>query len=548
MKRTGRWRFSQYVGWLGDFLHIFVTDPPTVLGEIAGANYRSGKARIHAGSDGTILMQSVAEIVLERVIRIPVPIPAENMDDPEKWTKEQIATLDASFLKNKWNKGSDLPKDICQTIYQMREYSRYLSQYATLARFLQLQEKGMFTVPSESNTPEPDWTNKEKDRQGAVTPLFYDAYACIRIMRDGSILVLSGDGCSIVMSRGNVRASAVRTLTLEAGADMEFVAGRNMFFRAKNDMQFAADRGIIFHAVGWIKQLCTKGVIWLRSEAVMEGAEPAVGSTEVTGEGDEAKINPNCGVIIESKQNAVYVGSQYLVTRVMNDIRVKTVVGNLELQCMNILVKGMNLQVKMNKIWINATSMLHKVITFDIHKAMRVRAGVVECVNILTAKMGSFKGGVFSKKFEHPNHKGMQHVFKISDDAKDPETEDEGAYVMDPAEPSVENPSDIEEIEGKPKLEKYESPVERFQSHAQQRIADDGLGDPWDNIAKTSVFGGTPWPGENAKMLTPAAVTALNVPSSATGANLPARQSATSGTFQFKALPADPASDKDEKV
>ena len=48
----GRWRFSQYVGWVGNFIHLFVTDPVEHVGHLASERFRAGRSKIHAHIDG----------------------------------------------------------------------------------------------------------------------------------------------------------------------------------------------------------------------------------------------------------------------------------------------------------------------------------------------------------------------------------------------------------------------------------------------------------------------------------------------------------------
>ena len=96
---TGRWRFSQYLGWLGDFLHLFITEPENMLGNMA--QNRAGHSRIWTGSDGTILIQSIADIVLERVIKVQVPIQHKDSKDPQGVRVEDFENLETHPLKKR---------------------------------------------------------------------------------------------------------------------------------------------------------------------------------------------------------------------------------------------------------------------------------------------------------------------------------------------------------------------------------------------------------------------------------------------------------------
>ncbi len=267
---TGRWRYSQYLGWLGNFVHTVVTDPTAVLGRISQNAIRSGKASLHVDSDGSVILNSVADIVIERVVRIPVPIEAKRADDPEGVRVKEFASLDAQFLRL-WQQPQN-PRDMFETTYQLREYARYLSQFQALCRFHQLEAKKQeYKVPSEAETPAPEFTSKQADVEGAnqAAPFSsYDTYACWRIMRDGSIIMWDGFGSSTVMSHGDIRHSATRNLQLDAGGDIRIVAGQNVFIKARRNVEIAAVAGgLRLKARAYWHALCEWGTLWLKSDA-----------------------------------------------------------------------------------------------------------------------------------------------------------------------------------------------------------------------------------------------------------------------------------------
>ena len=265
---TGRWRFSQYVGFLGDFIHTFITDPCEGLGKIGELSteaMRSGKARFHVGNDGSVLVQSVADIAIERVCRIVVPMELKREDDPKGNLAKDLAALETTFLKF-WDYGADL-KDAYKTCYQLREYARWLSGFHAFARFHQLDKD--WKVPTEAETPEPAWSNKETDREGVGIVKYKAVYACIRIMRDGSIVTMDGTGSAVVLSAGNVQVSAARHLTLEAAGDIRMIAGQNIYIGARRNIELAAAvGGLVMKCRTSLRALCEWGSIWFKSDAV----------------------------------------------------------------------------------------------------------------------------------------------------------------------------------------------------------------------------------------------------------------------------------------
>jgi len=264
---TARWRFSHYLGYLGNFIHTFVTDPTTTLSSIASDALRSGKARVHINNDGAILMQSVTEIALERVCRIPVPIEKKRPEDPEGNKKEDFQNLEKSFLRI-WDFGQDF-KNAHHTAYQLRQYARWLSCFHSYSRFLQLDKD--WTIPKETDIPDPSWFNKEQDVEDVNNGKteYYDAYATFRIMRDGSIVQWDAYGSAISMVKGNIQISSSRHLELDAAGDIRINAGQNIYIKARRNIEVASIAGgLTLKARAWFKCLCEWGSIWLKSDAV----------------------------------------------------------------------------------------------------------------------------------------------------------------------------------------------------------------------------------------------------------------------------------------
>jgi hypothetical protein len=282
---AGRWRYSKYMGFLGDFIHIFVTDPTAAAGNMFDSASRAGKARVQIMSDGSLLAQSVSDIVLERVCRVTVPVQKDKWDSPDGNLAKDMESLDSKFVQL-WGglKGSRDRQDLANMAYQLREYARWLNTYHSMSRFLQMDKD--WDVPSEASQPTPSWGNQEKsvEQVNAGEDLFYDTYACIRIMRDGSIVVWSGDGSSFVMAGGSVQLHASKNLDLRAAGDIRIHAGRDLHMHARRHVDLlAAVGGLRIKTRCYIEALCEKGSLLVRSLA----KDPNLaGYEEETGDAD----------------------------------------------------------------------------------------------------------------------------------------------------------------------------------------------------------------------------------------------------------------------
>jgi hypothetical protein len=324
----GRHRFREFIGFAGDFIHSFVTDPPATMVSLAeGANASSdsaasvaGKSWIHRNSDGSVIVQSVADIRLERVVRIPVAVRYTHHEDPEITSARVYDKLEADFLKLPQAISPVDPLDVFQMAYHIRSYSRWLSRYHSFARMLQLS--GEYSVPRESDSPLPDWCNGEVERRaagnGRIT--YYDAYACVAIMRDGSIVLHDGYGSSVMMSNGNVQISAARHIDVEAAGDIRLLAGGSILMKARRNIELSATLGgLVLHSYAWLKMLCEKGTLWLRSNAVTDksaaAAEPKVpGAPTPEVAGWEEGESDGFAILVEASDGAAAYRSRKGVT------------------------------------------------------------------------------------------------------------------------------------------------------------------------------------------------------------------------------------------
>ena len=264
---SARHRYLEYMGFVGDFIHRFVCDPPATLVSLATASSgrRAGKFWEHIGSDGSYMMHSVADIRFERVTKIPVFHRKASHESPATTKERRYRELKRDFLKA-WDYGSYDAKDAYRTAYQLRLYARWLTRYQAYARALQLDSE--YDVQSEHDSPAPDWNNAEADRTAANADLeYFEAYSSYSILRDGSQVIHDGYGSSAVFSNGNVQVSASRHLELEAGGDIR-VSCSSFFLKARRHIELSASAGgIILHSFAFLRALCEKGSVHLRSDA-----------------------------------------------------------------------------------------------------------------------------------------------------------------------------------------------------------------------------------------------------------------------------------------
>lgn len=260
---TGRWRFSSYIGWLGDFIHLFVTEPQQAVASIGQEGWRSGRFQCHVNNDGGLLVRSTNSIRFERVVRIQVPRQKKRWDDAEGNLPEEFGALDTQWLQI-WK--ADVDK-FHERAFQLRQFVRYHAAWHSLARFRQASKD--WEVPKESEVPANTPGNHEPDVKAANEDIhILDTYACFAIHEDGTITIHGGDHCNVTMAKGSIYMSAPKNITVEAGADLRLIAGRNAIIKARRSVELLAIKGgITMFARTWWKGFCQKGSLWLRSDA-----------------------------------------------------------------------------------------------------------------------------------------------------------------------------------------------------------------------------------------------------------------------------------------
>lgn len=244
-------RFSLYLGHLGNFIHLFVTDPTEQIGRIAETSLRSGKARIHVADDGTILMQSVADIVMEKVVRIPVPVQKRRQDDPSGNKPEDVP---ASVSQLETWKPSD-SANVFEMAFQLREYARWLNNRQAYQQF-RMQDRD-WRVPSEKETPAPDINSDDVYRKEANgdNVSWRIAYATIRIYRDGSVQMVDAYGNAYTSTYTGIQISSTKDIRLEAAGSVNIIAGQSVNVLARDGIGLSAITGGLWLRAGKSVQL-----------------------------------------------------------------------------------------------------------------------------------------------------------------------------------------------------------------------------------------------------------------------------------------------------
>lgn len=259
-----KWRFTKYIGKIGNFIHTYITDPgKNLVSENEANQFKAGRYNFHVNQDGSVVMQSISDIVFEKTVRIPVPVANDRLEAIQAATNEQLNAYEV------WTPLEG--EELYETSYKLADYTKWLSNYYALAGFY---AANVFNIPSEAESPEPDPYCKDRNFQeqnggGNYHTQFtkmLQAYATIRIFKDGSIVLYDAYGSAVHMTAGHVNISAARSINLTAAENVNITAGRDVIVNAGNNIELSAMfKGILLKARTWLEMLCSKGAVVIES-------------------------------------------------------------------------------------------------------------------------------------------------------------------------------------------------------------------------------------------------------------------------------------------
>ena len=270
--KTGKWRFSEFIGFLGDFIHLWITEPTDAESTYDPDGRRKGKLRVWHGNDGTFLVQSNAGIHLSVSPRIVIPIIKYKWDDPEHDARKLIDNLNEKYTKV-WKGDKSNARAM---VWQMRRYTKYLCLYHSLERWLQMRDNEWVDILPEDDSKCGTTDNKEPDKDSTE----YTGQASISITPAGDISLeangIDNDGVSsVILSHGNIQIAAANNIEMVAGG-MISLTSKNISCKATNNVEAVAICGNLFlKARTALQALCEKGLVWIRSNKHHdEGATP----------------------------------------------------------------------------------------------------------------------------------------------------------------------------------------------------------------------------------------------------------------------------------
>lgn len=346
---TGRWRLSEYVGFLGDMIHRWVTTPTAVASNIMEKALRAGQFRSWVGSDGTYMLQAAGGIQMEVTQCIVIPEILRAWNDPYFDMEKALKDLDGEFLKI-WGTGPDW-EDVKVAVWQLQYYTRYITLWHSLSRFRQLKDKKYCNIPAEVEVPERTPTAKEEDKEAAnpdAKEKGPTGHAVLSMDPAGNIALRSNNHTSITMYNGNIQIACPGNLELKAGGIVS-MQGNTVSIRGAQRVEITSIFGTLVTTArtAW-KALCELGTIWLKGDGrkdielpkdelqeriealVQEPREFAEFAVVLDASKGKTMIHGHQGVVIDAKDEAGHITMQadgpksHINIHATNDIRLCT--------------------------------------------------------------------------------------------------------------------------------------------------------------------------------------------------------------------------------
>lgn len=273
-RMIGKWRYKEYLGYLGDICHRIVSRPTSGTETLDDSDKPDGGVfSEHVSRSGKVSSRSLGGMGMHKVDRIPTPkrkwffgeIHKKNYPTPEY--KEDFKLYDddigpaAAFLK-------------------LRDYFAYVFSCVVPARMYESVDVEELSMPENSKCPDLAQIQsapalggffrefpQDKDLTASTDGLADEpipsstmvkpGHSWVDVLPDGSISMRDIWGSSIEMRGGHIYLSASKGIQMLAGGSVVTLAGQDIIGKAnesidltgtKGQMRLKADRSVFIHS------------------------------------------------------------------------------------------------------------------------------------------------------------------------------------------------------------------------------------------------------------------------------------------------------------
>jgi hypothetical protein len=263
------WLLNDFKGKLGNVINGWITSPSPLLWTDDKSKPLSPNGRYHWNQDGSFILQSRGDIILEKVTSMPVA-------KLDKTRIDEIYDAASRQLDNykEWIPAEGPSAENCaRNLYKIRDYARYLTNYLTLAEFRAQQASGRIKVFEESEVGKSLSSAVDGYKVNADSGyvklwdnfLVYTASRFI-LTRSGDIVAQDTYGNSLSMGADGLRLSSTTNLEINSAGSVNIHAGQNINILARKNIEITAVlRGIVLKANRWFEMFCNVGPMLLQS-------------------------------------------------------------------------------------------------------------------------------------------------------------------------------------------------------------------------------------------------------------------------------------------
>ena len=257
---SGKWRYKEYLGYLGDLCHRFVSRPTAGFETLNNSDTpECGMFSEHIGRTGKASTRSISGVGMHKVDRIAVPRRKWFFGEPhDKQDVQPEGKADFSL--------SDPKVGPAAAIVKLRDYFAYLFTSVVPARMYESADAKELSMPDNIDVPTPvpilgapalgsffrefpqatDVTSSVAgiaSEPAASSTVVTPGHSWVDVLPDGSISMRDIWGSAVEMRGGHIYLSASKSIQMLAGDSVVTLAGRDVITKAHNNIDFTATTG-----------------------------------------------------------------------------------------------------------------------------------------------------------------------------------------------------------------------------------------------------------------------------------------------------------------
>ena len=320
-------RYQLYLGHLGGLFNFFVSKPEVTSGKAntyKATSKDEGLAHIGVGEDGTIMLRSAGDIVIQRNDHIPVPKKLKEPWDPSG------DGYKAESQKAPYTWGdTDVRSHPTQSRDAIAWYVKMM--YQPLIDNSDLSGKKDFHLINESTQPIP--ANKYDELIGHLSDyndeLNKSKRSEIVLRKDGGITMRDNAGAEISLINGRVIISAPEGIEIRSGQTALVTAVKDVIVKGRDNVDITATKQDVRIKAESNMQVMAKGIL-LESSATYDNQDFGSKGSDVR----------STGIIMRAEKSRIFMWGKIIHLAVIDDLLLEALgtVGKIAMACKTMIM------------------------------------------------------------------------------------------------------------------------------------------------------------------------------------------------------------------